>query len=128
MSFFGRGKVTPLFAEGEINISFSKYSETGVTLPAGQLFISGTKTSFCPQGEQTVYGYEIGDDGNITGRYIDGKKVSFETWNVEIAKSVMAGSNFGQKSLQGMKSLASREVSRFSWEEKPSTLSDGETV
>ncbi|MDR0693502.1 MAG: hypothetical protein LBF49_02955 [Puniceicoccales bacterium] len=85
-----------------------------VTLSPGQFFVSGPKTSFQPRGKQTVFGYETDDDGNIAWYYLNGEQVSFETWQIEIAKDKdLRNSNFGEKPPCGMKSLVSREASRF---------------
>jgi hypothetical protein len=107
----------------EIDLFFDKYTGQYVTLPAGRLLVSGPKFSFCPEDGQIVYGYEIGDGGNVAGYYLNGQRVSFETWRIAIATDEgLRNSNFGEKPLHGMRNLTTREASRFLEVEKSSTL------
>ncbi|MDR0693501.1 MAG: hypothetical protein LBF49_02950 [Puniceicoccales bacterium] len=102
-------------ARREINFNAEKRIDLGeVILPGGEFLASGEKVSFRPRDEQTVFGYETNGNGNIVKHFINGKQVSLKTWNVEITKNEgLRNSNFGKKPLCGVKSLVSREASRF---------------
>ncbi|MDR1173813.1 MAG: hypothetical protein LBK24_03405 [Puniceicoccales bacterium] len=105
-----------IWSKGEIGLTFFKYEDNGggITLPAGRLLISGPKFSFFSKENRKIYGYELDAKGNVAGYYVNGKRVSWKAWKVEMAKyEDLKNSNFGQKSFYGMKSLVSREASRF---------------
>ncbi|MDR1890751.1 MAG: hypothetical protein LBQ23_01015, partial [Puniceicoccales bacterium] len=111
---------------GEINMSFQGYCNGPIELPAGRLLVSGRKTSFLPNGSQTVYGYETDNEDKIIGHYINGEQVTWEGFRIKIRENKeIAGSNFGQKPLCDMTSILAREASRFlTLEEASSTTTE----
>ncbi|MDR2779369.1 MAG: hypothetical protein LBB16_03765 [Puniceicoccales bacterium] len=117
----------PFVSEKEINVNINsgQYNDGDVSLTQGRLLVSGPKTSFRPQNEQVVYSYETNAKGKIVKYYIDGKRLSRRAFRIQVANSsALAHSKFGRQPLHEIKSLLSREVSRFLppeiAEEKPS--------
>ncbi|MDR0742087.1 MAG: hypothetical protein LBE98_01330 [Puniceicoccales bacterium] len=103
------------WTEGELNFDAKRRMNVGgVTLPGGQLLISGPKISFIPKGEGTVYAYVTDSKGNIVKHYVNGQQVPLEIWQVEMAENEgLRDSDFGQKPFYGIRSLLDRKASRF---------------
>ncbi|MDR1890877.1 MAG: hypothetical protein LBQ23_01675, partial [Puniceicoccales bacterium] len=87
-------------------------NDYSIKLPAGRLLISGSKTSFSPQGKEMVYAYEANERGRILRYYINNKPVSESFFDLRVTEN-LPGSNFGKDSLYGVKSLLDRKSSRF---------------
>ncbi|MDR0693500.1 MAG: hypothetical protein LBF49_02945 [Puniceicoccales bacterium] len=103
--WFGVGRKIDVDIESTLNLG-------KVTLPAGELFVSGSNVSFWPKGGQKIFRYKTDGEGNVVGYYINDQEVSLEDWKVEIAKDEgLRNSNFGQESLCGETSLACRKAS-----------------
>ncbi|MDR2776814.1 MAG: hypothetical protein LBB17_02095 [Puniceicoccales bacterium] len=86
----------------------------GASFPPGELRFYARGVSFLPRDGQTVYGYEIDDEDNIIGYYLNGRQISRGTLEEKMAEDkALTGLNFEPKPLHGMKSLADREAS--SW-------------
>ncbi|MDR0742090.1 MAG: hypothetical protein LBE98_01345 [Puniceicoccales bacterium] len=73
----------------------------GSSFPSGELYFSVKGVDFLPDGGINTCGYKIDDEDNIIGHYLNGRQVSWRTFEKKMAKD---------KSLSG-RSLNDREAS-----------------